>query len=85
MTEPMENFRRHVDDSANLLALDLAALLNRAYLLGIAICPDSEEGDGSYSVEWAFKTSRDLDVEWDVEQKRWVVNGGAVEGMVSDA
>lgn len=80
--EPMENFRRYVDDSANLLALDLAALLNRACSLGIAICSDVDPDEGnSYSIEWAFGTSRHVDVEWDAGRKRWAVTGGTVEGM----
>lgn len=75
-----ENFRRYVDDSANLLALDLAALLNRAYRLGIAVCPDVDPDEGSsYSIEWAFGGSRDLDVEWDAGRKSWVVRGSTVE------
>lgn len=81
MPDPLENFRRYVDDSANLLALDLAALLNRAYNLGIAVCPFTDSEGDSYSIEWAFGGSRDLDVEWDRDQKQWVVQGGAVEGM----
>lgn len=86
MTDPMENFRRYVDDSANLLALDLATLLNRAHSLGIAINPDVDYEEGtSYSVSWAFKTLRNLDVEWDAEQKRWIARSAAVEGMVPDA
>lgn len=85
MPDPLENFRRYVDDSANLLALDLAALLNRAYSLGIAVCPcpDASEGN-SYSIEWAFGGSRDLDVEWDRGLKRWAVRGGVVEGMAQN-
>lgn len=82
MSDPMENFRRYVDDSANLLALDLAALLNRAYSLGVAICPDTDYNEGtSYSIEWAFRLSRHVDVEWDAGQKRWVVRGCMVEGV----
>lgn len=82
MPDPIENFRRYVDDSANLLAMDLAALLNRAYSLGVAICPDADPDEGSsYSVEWAFGALRHVDVEWDADRKRWVVIGGAVEGM----
>jgi hypothetical protein len=82
MTESMQNFRRYVDDSANLLALDLAALLNRAYSLGVAICPDVDPDEGSsYSIEWAFGVSRHVDVEWDAGRKRWAVIGGVVEGM----
>ncbi len=86
MNDPMENFRRHVDDSANLLALDLVALLNRAYSLGITVCPDVDEAEGvSFSIEWAFKGVRCLDVEWDAKQKRWVVPGATVEGMPQNA
>ncbi len=81
-TDLQENFRRYADDSANLLALDLVALLNRAYSLGIAVCPDTDPDEGtSYSIEWAFKTSRHLDVEWDFDRKCWAVVGGVVEGM----
>ena len=86
MNDPMENFRRYVDDSANLLALDLAALLNRAYSLGITVCPDVDEAEGSsFSIEWAFKGVREVDVEWDAKQKRWVVDGAVVEGMPQNA
>lgn len=82
MTDPMENFRRYVDDSVNLLALDLAALLNRAHALGVAICPDVDDLEGiSYSINWAFKTLRYLDVEWDNDSERWAVIGGTVEGI----
>jgi len=78
----MENFRRYVDDSANLLALDLVALLNRAYNLGIAVCPDADPDEGtSYSIAWAFGSSRCVEVEWDAGQKRWAVIDGMVEGM----
>ncbi len=80
--DPMENFRRYVDDSANLLALDLAALLDRAYSLGISVVPDVDYEEGtSYSIEWAFKTPRCVDVEWDPKQRRWIVTKGNVEGM----
>lgn len=85
-TDKRENFRRYVDDSANLLALDLAALLNRAYSLGIAVCPDIDYDEGnSYLIEWAFKTSRHVDVEWDADLKSWFVRGSTVEGMPRNA
>jgi hypothetical protein len=70
-----ETFRRYVDVNARLIAEDLTALLNRAYRLGIAICPDIDHEEGiSYSVEWAFDgESKHLDVEWGTEDLKWEV------------
>jgi hypothetical protein len=66
-------FQQHVYASAVQVARDLVSLLNRARDLGIAVCPDVDDREGtSYSIEWAFDGARwDLDVEWRPGSAEW--------------
>jgi hypothetical protein len=67
-------FRSYIDTSASAFAQDLAALLNRAKALGIAVCPDVDEEGSSYSIEWGYGGEwRALDVAWDGRADQWRV------------
>lgn len=69
-----DRFRRYVADSAELLARDLAALLNRAGKLNIAVVPDVDREGVSYGLEWASgSVASYLGIEWDTEAKEWKV------------
>jgi predicted secreted hydrolase len=81
----MENFRRYVNVSAYSVAQDLAALLNRAHDLGIAICPDVDSEGISYSIEWVVNgEARDLDVEPDPSDGRYTFVSRKAEPKESD-
>ena len=77
-----ERFERHVRTSAELIARDLAALLDRAHALGVAVIPDHDEVEGiSYEIEWCYKTMRSLTIEWDARnQCHRVLTGTSVIG-----
>ena len=77
-----ERFERHVRASAELIARDLAALLDRAHALGVAVIPDHDEEEGiSYEIEWCYRTVRSLSVEWDARnQCHRVLTGTSVIG-----
>lgn len=70
-----EIFSRYVDETARLIAEDLASLLNRAHCMKVAICVDRDyDSNGSFSIEYAFDGgNRHLDVEWNTEKGSWEV------------
>jgi hypothetical protein len=72
--EIRDRFRAYVDNSAALLSVDLAALLNRAVALSVNICPYRHGHESSYSIEWTCdRVARYLDVDWDKSSETWKV------------
>jgi hypothetical protein len=74
VTDLEDRFQRYVERSVTLLGADLIALLNRAYALGVVICPSVSPEGISYSMEWAFGGEhRYMDVDWDHNTSEWKI------------
>jgi len=70
-------FQAFVDRAAEGIARDFAALLNRAYELGVQITPSEVDPEGGYELTWLRGNRWHVTgVEWFAGMKRWAVVDG---------